>query len=198
MSQRLSGNNRLSEWQSAVLLGQLEQFPEQDAKRQNNAAYLTRQLAQVEGTEHIRYDVPGSKHGYYYYVVRYEPALFGGVMPDLLAQALAAEGIPFHPIDRFPLYRHPVFEPDQLQGAIPAQVFEHYRSTVKNQAPKCPVVEEACRRTLILRHQVLLAEKTDMDDIVEALGEVQAQAAELEGLQTGTNSHDRSAHAHVL
>jgi len=197
-SQRLSGNYRLSEWQSAVLLGQLEKFPAQDARRQRNATYLTRQLAQVAGAEHIRYDVPGSKHGYYYYLVRYQPAHFAGVMPDLFAQALAAEGVPFHPIDRFPLYRHPVFEPDQLQGTIPPQTLEHYRKTISLEPPRCPVTEEACRRTLLLRHEVLLGEKTDMDDIVEALGKVQAQAAELEQFQTGANSHDRSAHAHVL
>jgi hypothetical protein len=37
-----------------------------------------------------------------------------------------------------------------------------------------------------------------MDDIVEALNKVQTHAGELEQLQTGANSHDRSAHAHVL
>jgi dTDP-4-amino-4,6-dideoxygalactose transaminase len=198
MSQRLSGNNRLSEWQSAVLLGQLEKFPEQDAKRQKNAAYLTQRLAQVKGTSHIRYDAPGSKHGYYYYLVRYDPELFAGLTPDLLARALVAEGIPFLPSDRVPIYRQPVFEPGQLQGAVPSQTLEHYRQAVNLRDPGCPVVEEACRRTLILRHQVLLGERADMDDIVEALNKVQTHAGELEQLQTGANSHDRSAHAHVL
>jgi hypothetical protein len=75
---------------------------------------------------------------------------------------------------------------------------EHYRQAVNLRDPGCPVVEEACRRTLILRHQVLLGERADMDDIVEALNKVQTHAGELEQLQTGANSHDRSAHAHVL
>jgi dTDP-4-amino-4,6-dideoxygalactose transaminase len=188
MSQRLSGNNRLSEWQSAVLLGQLEKFPEQDAKRQNNAVYLTQRLAQVKGTKHVRHDAPGSKHGYYYYLVRYDSELFAGLTPDLLARALVAEGIPFLPSDSVPLYRHPVFDPDQLQGAVPSQTLEHYRQAVDLRDPRCPVVEEACRRTLILRHQVLLAEQADMDDIVEALGKVQARASELVPLKAGAKA----------
>jgi dTDP-4-amino-4,6-dideoxygalactose transaminase len=198
MSQHLSGNHRLSEWQSAVLLGQLEKFPEQDAKRQKNAAFLTRRLAQVPGAEHVRCDALGSKHAYYYYLVRYDPVHFAGARPDLLARALAAEGVPFLPSDNVPIYRHPVFEPDQLQGTVLSPTLEHYRRAVDLRDPGCPAAETACRCTLILRHQVLLAEQVDMDDIVEALGKVQAHAGELERLQGGANTHDRSAHAHVL
>ena len=160
MSQRLSGNYRLSEIQAAVLLAQLERFPEEDARRQENAERLTGLLAQVPGVRHVRVASEGSKHAYYYYVVRYDPECFAGRRPDVLARALAAEGIPFVPGDAVPTYRHPVFRHQDV--------------------PSCPVAEEACNRTLILRHQVLLAPGEAMGQIAEALAKVQALAGELE------------------
>jgi dTDP-4-amino-4,6-dideoxygalactose transaminase len=188
LSQRLSANYRLSEWQSAVLLGQLEKFPQQDAKRQKNAFLLTKQLAKLKGVEHIRCDAEGSRHAYYYYLVRYAPEGFAGASPELLARALAAEGVPFIPGDSVPLYRHPVFEADNLKGAISSQTLEHYRRAVNIQDPGCPVAEAACRSTLILRHQVLLAEESDMNDIAEAMAKVQAHAGELAPRKAGANA----------
>ena len=185
LSQRLAGNSRVSEWQSAVLLGQLEKFPEQDAKRQKNAAFLTKQLGQIAGVEHIRLDAPGSKHGYYYYLLKYDPELFADAAPDLLARALVGEGIPFHPGDSIPVYRHPVFEPNRLEGAVPSQILEHYRRTVDLRGSGCAVAEAACRRTLMLRHQTLLADQAEMNDIVEALAKVQMRARDLARLQMG-------------
>jgi dTDP-4-amino-4,6-dideoxygalactose transaminase len=179
VSHKLSGNHRLSELQSAVLLGQLEKFPAQDALRQENAAYLTRRLAGVRGVHHVRYDRSGSKHAYYYYLLRYDPESFGGAPPDLLARALAAEGVPFVPGDAAPIYRQPVFKPENLERSLAPQTLEHYRGVIGG--IRCPAAEEACTRTLILRHQVLLASSADMDQIVEAVAKVQAGAHELEG-----------------
>lgn len=72
-----------------------------------------------------------------------------------MCRILNAEGIPFVPGDSKPVYRNPVFEPLALRTP-----------------PDCPMAEEACRRTLILRHQVLLGDPEDMDDISNALGKV--------------------------
>jgi hypothetical protein len=56
---------------------------------------------------------------------------------------------------------------------------EHYRKAVNLDDPRCPATEEACNRTLILRHQVLLGEPGDMDDIIEALWKVYKNIDEL-------------------
>jgi len=177
--QRLSSNYRLSEFQAAVLLGQFEKFPEQDARRQANAVHLTEGIDQIPGVKHIRLYSPSMKHGYYYYLIRYEREEFGNLDPDRLCQALNAEGIPFAPGDRKPLYSHPVFEVENLAELLCPQVLERYRQAVDLDHPECPVTEEACECTLILRHQVLLGEQRDMDDIVEALWKVQRNIDEL-------------------
>jgi len=175
----LSSNYRLSEFQSAVLLGQLEKFADQDARRQTNAARLTEGLHQIPGVEHIRLNDPSMKHGYYYYLIRYESEQFGNLDPDGLCRALNAEGIPFVPGDRMPLYRHPIFEIRNLAEYVSPQVLERYRHAVDLAHPECPSTENACGCTLILRHQALLGESEDMDDIIEAMWKIHKNIDEL-------------------
>lgn len=178
-SQTLSSNYRLSEFQAAVLLAQLDKFPLQDERRQANAARLTRGLAEIPGLRHIRKEAPSCKHGYYYYLIRYEPEEFGNLSPDRLCALLNAEGIPFLPGDQKPIYHHPVFDGDHLQGLICPEVLDRYRKAISRNDRICPVAEEACRSTLILRHPVLLGDPEDMDDIMEALWKVKKSVHEI-------------------
>ena len=177
--QQISSNYRLSEFQSAVLLGQLERFSDDDARRQANARLLTEGIHQIPGLSHVRVDGLSMKHAYYYYLLKYEPEAYANLDPARLCQALNAEGIPFVQGDRKPLYAHPVFEVENLSPYVCAEVLEHYRKAVDLDNPGCPATEEACDRTLILRHQVLLGEPGDMDDIIEALWKVYNNIDEL-------------------
>jgi dTDP-4-amino-4,6-dideoxygalactose transaminase len=172
-SQTLSGNYRLSELQAAVLLAQLDRFPEQDRRRQANARRLTLGLSEIPGIRPVRREGPDSKHGYYYFLIQYDPEVFGNRTPDQLTTLLNAEGIPFHPGDRAPIYRHPVFQPENLAGWLWPEILDRYRRAWEKEKLHLPAVEAACRTTLILRHNTLLAEPGDMDDIVEAIWKVQ-------------------------
>ena len=177
--QQISSNYRLSEFQSAVLLGQLERFPGDDARRQANAKRLTEGIHEIPGLDHIRIAGLSMKHAYYYYLLKYEPEVYANLDPARLCQALNAEGIPFVQGDRKPLYAHPVFEVENLRKYVCAEVLERYRQAVDLDNPRCPATEEACGRTLILRHQVLLGQPGDMDDIIEALSKVYHNIDEL-------------------
>ena len=176
---QISSNYRLSEFQSAVLLGQLEKFAGEDLRRQNNAERLTTGIRDIPGLSHIRVEGLSMKHGYYYYLLQYAPETYANLDPQKLCQVLNAEGIPFVPGDRKPLYAHPVFQVKNLSRTVSAEVVEHYHQAVDLNDPRCPVTEKACDRTLILRHQVLLGEAGDMDDIIEALWKVYKNIDEL-------------------
>ena len=71
------------------------------------------------------------------------------------------------------MYRHPVFEIGSLAEYLSPQVLARYREAVDLERLSCPQAEEACRRTILLRHQVLLGSEKDMEDIVEAVHKVQ-------------------------
>lgn len=175
----VSSNYRLSEFQSAVLLGQLERFPAEDERRQANAARLTRAIEAMPGLSHVRTAAADMKHGYYYYLLRFDPERFGGIAPERLCEALNAEGIPFVPGDRRPVYRHPVFGAEHVARHLPAEAHARYRA-MRERALPCPVAEDACTRTIMLRHQVLLAEPRDIDQVSEALWKVTRHIGELE------------------
>lgn len=177
--QRLSSNYRLSEFQSAVLLGQLERFPAQDDLRQANAARLTRGLNDIPGLRPIRLDFPSMKHAYYYYILRFDPEKFGGLSPDRLCEILNAEGIPFVPGDRMPLYRHPVFEIQKLAEYLGPHLADRYRVGLNPSEMECPAAEEACTCTILLRHQALLGTERDVDDIVRAFVKIGENLGEL-------------------
>lgn len=169
----LSSNYRLSELQAAVLLGQLDRFAGQDKLRRQNAAHLTEGLHAIPGLRHVCQVSPGGKHGYYYYLLRFDPQHFGGATPQELCEALVAEGIPFIPGDAHPLYHNPVFSPDNLSGSLCPEVLKSYLGRIDLSQMGCPQTEQACRRTLILRHQVLLGTRLDMGDIIAAMDKVQ-------------------------
>ena len=177
--QQISSNYRLSEFQSAVLLGQLEKFPAEDSRRQDNAKRLTAGVKEIPGLDHVRVDGLSMKHAYYYYLVRYAADEFAGLEPVELCKVLNAEGIPFVPGDRKPLYSHPVFQVNNLRSSLSDEVIERYRQAVDLVSPGCPATEQACKCTLILRHQVLLGQSEDMDDIIEALWKVKKNIDEL-------------------
>ena len=177
--QQISSNYRLSEFQSAVLLGQLEKFSAEDSRRQANARRLTAGIDGIPGLNHVRVDGLSMKHGYYYYLLQYEPDTYANLDPERLCVALNAEGIPFVPGDRKPLYAHPVFDVKNLSTTLCAEVVERYRQAVDLANPGCPATEQACNRTLILRQQVLLGQSADMDDIIEALWKIYKNIDEL-------------------
>lgn len=180
---RVSSNYRLSELQAAVLMAQLERFPDHDALRQANARRLNQGVARIPGLARVGRDISdgkaGNKHGYYYYFLRYDPQQFGNIDPERFCEALQAEGIPFVPGDRKPLYRHPVFEPERLEDQLCPLAMERYKHSQDLLGAGCPATEEACGRTILLRHQVLLGREGDMDDILEALWKVHDNIDEL-------------------
>lgn len=162
-------NYRMVEFEAAVLLAQLERFPDQLAARQRSAAYLNRKLAEIPGILPVP-PGPGSEvHGYYWFLFRYDATQFGGVQREVFVQALEAEGIPSHIGYPWPLNRNPVFRDDARIRDL-----------------RFPVAERLCKETVVIPHQVLLAAEQDLDDIPRAILKIRGNAAELSATIVGT------------
>ena len=92
---RLLGfNYRLTEFQAAVLLGQLEKLPAQSARRAERAARLGRALDGIDGLALVEPDSRQTSPAIYQYVFRYDATAFEGVSRDRFVAALEAEGSP--------------------------------------------------------------------------------------------------------
>lgn len=172
----LGSNMRMTEWQAAVLLAQLERFPDQHRRRNDNALWLNAELSGIPGVAPQLRDERTTSQGYYCYVVRIDEAEFGASR-EQVRLALGAEGIPLtmsyptiHGLDTF----------SSPEGFAP-----RYRT--RSQFPDyhkldLPESTRAADETLWLWHRVLLAERGELDDIVTALAKIQEHVDELSDL----------------
>jgi dTDP-4-amino-4,6-dideoxygalactose transaminase len=163
---RLGWNYRLTEFQAALLIAQLERLPEQTARRQRNASCLSRRLRSVPGIQALAVPEYATGHAWHIYVLRFCESEFG-ISRELFLKALAAEGIPASGGYAHPLYRNPLFRDPSLPVDYSRYV------------DLCPAAEQACREAIWLEHRLLRGDDSDMDDIVRAVQRIYAYRGEL-------------------
>jgi dTDP-4-amino-4,6-dideoxygalactose transaminase len=175
---RLLGYNyRLTEFQAAILLGQLEKLPAQSALRARRAERLGKGLAAFPGLSLLRPDPRQTAPAFYHYVFKYDDAAFGGANRDRFVAALEAEGIPCDGLFYEPVYRSTLFDVDPrdfpaLGGRLPWE------------GTRCPVSEKAAFfESVWIPHRVLLGTEADVDCVLEAIAKIQANPDELRGAE---------------
>jgi L-glutamine:scyllo-inosose aminotransferase len=171
---RLLGfNYRLTEFQAAVLLGQLEKLSGQNARRVERAERLSRALDGIEGLALVEPDPRQTAAAIYHYVFRYDATAFEGASRDRFVAALETEGVPCDGLFYEPVYRSSMFTVDPgdfraLDGRLP------WSDT------RCPVTERAAyEESVWLHHHVLLGSEKDVDDIVAAIEKIRDNVDEL-------------------
>jgi dTDP-4-amino-4,6-dideoxygalactose transaminase len=167
----LGWNYRMTEWQGAVLLAQLERLPEHVALRADNAAYLAGRLGDVEGITPVAVDARVTGHAWHLFIATYDPAAFGGRTCAEFLKMMNAEGIPcsagYVPLNRSPAIRRSLAE--QAGEIGPWETGE----VDLPELPACPVAEDLCQRTIWLQQRLFLGDHEDMDDIVAAIAKIQ-------------------------
>ena len=166
-------NLRITEWQSAVLLAQLERLDEQTERREANARYLIEGLSQVPGISPLQGDTRITRQSRHVFIMRYDPAAFGGRSRDQFIEALASEGIDpiapgYVPLNRVPGIRRAMSE----NGEAAAHGLSNSADGLP-ELPACPRAEWASRNTVWLYQYALLGDRADMDDIVAAAAKIQ-------------------------
>jgi len=162
--QMFGWNYRMTEFQVAVLLIQLDRLEEQRLKRVENAEYLKERLQQIEGVAALKQSLD---QNYWSYLFKYDSAYFQDVPKQTFQEALRAEGIPLFasPSDQGPAYRSPYF----------------YSPRRDYSDVYCPVAEKAFEEEAIgfSATWMLLDEKEDMDDIIDAIVKIKQNIDEL-------------------
>lgn len=156
----LGWNFRMTEWQGAVLLAQLDRLPEQEVIRERAAQQLDEALSGIAGVEPITVDARVTKHGRHLYPIRYDRAHFGGKSRDEFLAAYKAEGIDCVSAGYVPLTSSP---------AIQNSIAEMFGSEHLAQLDTCPIAEEVSRDVFWLTQMALLSDQQGLDDIVNAI-----------------------------
>jgi dTDP-4-amino-4,6-dideoxygalactose transaminase len=158
----LGRNLRMSEWEGAVLLAQLERLPEHMAIRDINARALSEMLAnEVEGIVPETVDPRVTRHAHHLLLMNYQAEAFGGKSRDEFVRALHAEGISPISTGYVPLHHSP---------AIRKTLGKRFGI---EQAEQLPVVEKMARETVWLNQTALIGGEAELESIVGAMKKLQ-------------------------
>jgi dTDP-4-amino-4,6-dideoxygalactose transaminase len=168
----ISWNHRITAFQSAILIGQLDRLEEQTALRFENAAFLDAHLSTIPG-QHPQ--TPGDLHpttrrAHHIYIWRFD-AQVAGISRDLFIKALAAEGVAAFPGYPSPLHQTPMFTEHRYwhhhrPGCAPRPGEPDYTNV------STPMVDQACRQAVWLPQNYLLGTRRQMQGIVEAVSRI--------------------------
>ena len=181
-SPRLLGvNSRITEFQAAILLGQLARLAEDTRRREEAIAHLQAGLAEIGGLTPLPRDERITARSAYQLLLKYDRDAFGGVHRHKVLEALAAEGVecdgPFY----VPMHLHPLMHAESRHWP---HLRERYGDGIK--APETqaklsfPVAHHAAAEEAVwLHYPYLMGERADLDALLEAVAKVKAHAHEL-------------------
>lgn len=171
----LGHNYRMTEFQAAILLAQLERLAEQTLLRERRIAQLEAGLQQIEGIELLPRDPRITRQASYHFVCKFNSTTFAEIHRNAFVAALKAEGIPCDGRFYEAVYRSSLFEfAAQQYPAWPGQ----------ERVFNCPVAERAGYEEAIwLPHQIFLGSEQDVDDVLTAIEKIKTNAADLAGYE---------------
>jgi L-glutamine:2-deoxy-scyllo-inosose/3-amino-2,3-dideoxy-scyllo-inosose aminotransferase len=173
-----SGNYRITEFQSAILIEGLKRLPDQNRLRDENAIYLNSVIGTLPGIIPIRRDKRETKEAYYNFSFRYKKNEFKDLRVDKFRAALTAElGIEvapsYTPLNKCSLYV-PLTKPSRHK------LSNEYWAAIDPSRFNLPVCDRIhYEESACIHHKILMGSKGDMDLIAEAIDKVYANVQDL-------------------
>jgi dTDP-4-amino-4,6-dideoxygalactose transaminase len=173
----LGSNHRMSQFQAAVLLGQLERLDEQIAHREANIRHLETLLKGFRGLRHVKRDPRVTSQVYFFAVFHYDPAEFGGAPRELFCKAMNAEGVALQPGVDGGLYKNRLFSTQALRDNKLDFIFRDYGRVIDYENLHFPVTEH--NHSVKMQARNLLGPKEDMDAFAAAARKIHEHVDEL-------------------
>ena len=174
---RNGANLRITEFQAVLLTEQLKRVEEQSRRREQNAAYLTRQLAEVPGIRPARMYPGATRNAYHLYMFRYDKAGFANLPRAQFLKALEAEGIPcssgYSPLNKEPFLKN-TFDSRAYRAIYPAKRLDEWFE--RNHFPEN---DQLCEEAVWFTQTMFIGPREDMDQIADAVRKIQRQAGML-------------------
>lgn len=174
---RNGANLRITEFQAVLLTEQLKRVEEQSRQREQNANYLTKELAEIPGIRPAKMYPGATRNAYHLYMFRYDKTQFANLERARFLKALEAEGIPcssgYSPLNKEPFLKN-TFDSRAYRAIYPAKQLVEW--TERNH---CPANDQLCEEAVWFTQTMLLASREDMDQIAAAIRKIQKQAAVL-------------------
>jgi len=170
-------NYRITEWQAAILLAQLERLDEQTRVKKENLDYFAELLDEVDGIALLETDSRVTTQPIYEVILKYDKGKWDGIHRDRFAEALVAEGIDVDPYFYVPMYQNMLFRP--TSDEFPT-IKERYGDGIGPASASCPVSERmAYEEALWLHHSYFLYDRRTVEQIFGAIKKIRDNIDEL-------------------
>ena len=170
---RIGTKLRLSEYQAAIGLAQMERLEQQTETRNLNATYLKSLIGQVKGITPYRLYDNVTRAAFHLFPYLYNKDEFSGLTRGKFLEALRAEGVPcsggYSELNKMPFIKN-AFNSRFFRKFYPDSSLDYNAFLEKNQ---CPRNEKLCKEQAVwIPQNVLLGTKTDMENIASAIEKV--------------------------
>jgi len=170
-------NYRMMHYAAALLRQEIDRLVTDTKRRQENADHLTAGLKEIPGIQPVRLP-ENSRAVWHLYAFRYDKEQFHGLPRHKFIQALGAEGIPcgggYHEQYNDGLLDEAI-NSRGFKRLFPAARLKAYRDSFRELKGN----EQVCETTVGMFQTLLLADRSDMDHIIEAVRKIHAHSAEL-------------------
>jgi dTDP-4-amino-4,6-dideoxygalactose transaminase len=164
-------NKRMTEIQAGLLLSQMKRARQDADKRLENALYLDAKLKEIPGIVPYKLADGATRSSYHFYPFRFLEEEFDGMTRDRFRAALRAEGIP-----SYGGYGKQYFD-GLIEEAITSRGYtrlfsEQRLKRYREELHTLPDTDRLTDQAVMLFQNMLLAEKRDMDDIIQAIEKI--------------------------
>ncbi len=150
-------NYRMSAFQAAVLLTQMDHLDEWAQRREKNGLYLEELLNSIPGITCAGRESSTDRNAYHLFIFTYDSDEFNGLSKSRFLEAMRAEGVV------------------ATEGYQPLYDLDF----IDYNGPKLPVTERVCRQGVWLRQFQLLADRSLMDKIGDAVRRIKQFSTQL-------------------
>lgn len=170
-------NYRMQHFQAVMLLKQFDKLVKETAHRQANADHLIAGLKEIPGIAPARLPA-NSRAVWHLFPMRYDATQFNGLSKAKFMRALGAEGVPCGG------GYHEQYNDGMLDEAINSTGYKRLWSAARLKAYRDSFKElkgnkQVCETTVGLSQNLLLADRSSVDHILEAVRKIRAHSAEL-------------------
>jgi dTDP-4-amino-4,6-dideoxygalactose transaminase len=170
-------NLRMTEFQGALLLAQMARIEAQARVRTENARYLTSLLKEVPGITPARMYDGCTRNAYHLYMFRYDKTRFNNAPRAAFLKALSGEGIPaasgYTPLNTQPFLKN-ALATRGFKRLFPEKTLAEW-----SERTRCPMNDRLCEEAVWFTQNMLLAPRSAMDQIADAIRRIQANSASL-------------------
>lgn len=170
---------RMTEYQAAIGLAQLKRLEEQTTTRNKNADYLKSKITGTRGIIPYKLYPKVTRAAFHIFPFRYKQDEFKGLSRANFIKALDAEGIPssggYTALNKMPYLKN-VMETKNFKLMYQPEMLDYNAYMERNQ---CPANDQLCEEAVWFTQNMLLGEKSDMDDIAKAIERIHHNAEKI-------------------